>query len=312
MASRSRTLDFLVYVIVRFLICVVQAVPWDVAFAGGRFVAWLAYQVNVRHRRVAADNLRMAFPHLSDRQVDRLVRRVYRHFVTMIIEIISLPRKMHLANHEKFIVYARKDDYYRGHYLFKSGRPLLVVTGHFGNWEVFNYVCGLVRYNADIVARALDNPYLDALVRRFRADTGQRILDKNTDYDKIAEAMSSGKALGTLGDQDAGKRGLFVDFFGQPASTNKAIALLSLQYQAPILVMSVARVAEPMRYHMYLDDVIFPEEYDRDPDAVRSITQRFTTALEKRVRQFPDQYFWLHRRWKTQTIKKRKVRRRAA
>lgn len=309
MAKDRTFFHFAVYLVVRVFICVVQAMPWEMALATGRFMAWVAYHVNVRHRRVAADNVRQAFPHLTERQVDKLVRRTYRHFGIMIIEIITLQRKMHLKNHEKFVKYARPEDYYAGHYLFKSGRPLLVVTGHFGNWEVFNYVCGLVRYNADIVARRLDNPWLNDLVNQFRAKTGQRMLDKNLDYDAIVTAMTTGKALGTLGDQDAGSRGVFVDFFDRPASTHKAIALLSLQYRAPILVITVARAAEPMFYHMYLDDTILPEDYDNDPDALTNITQRYTTALENRIREYPEQYFWLHRRWKTETIRKRRIRR---
>lgn len=308
MAASTRAFHYAVYLVVRLFICVIQAMPWDLAFATGRFLAWIAYHVNVRHRLVAIDNIRHAFPHLTDKQIDKLVRRTYRHFGIMIIEIFTLQRKMNLANHEKYLKYARPEDYYAGHYLFKSGRPLLVVTGHFGNWEVFNYVCGLVRYNADIVARRLDNPWLNDLFNQLRAKTGQRMLDKQFDYDAIVAALNSGRALGTLGDQDAGSRGVFVDFFDRPASTNKAIALLSLQYRAPIMVITCARAAEPMFYYMYLDDTILPEDYDNDPDALRNITQRYTTALENRVRQYPEQYFWLHRRWKTETTAKRQRR----
>lgn len=309
MASSERAFHFLVYLVVKFFICAVQAMPWDLAFAVGQFLAWIAYHVDVRHRQVAFDNVRSAFPHLTEKQVEKLVRRTYRHFGIMIIEIITLQRKMNLTNHEKFVKYARPEDYYAGDRLFKSGRPIIVVTGHFGNWEVFNYVCGLVRYNCDVVARRLDNPWLDDIVNKFRAKTGQRVLDKGLDYDAITAAMTNGKALGTLGDQDASSRGVFVDFFDRPASTHKAIALLSLQYRAPIMVITCARAAEPMFYHMYLDDTILPEDYDNDPDALRNITQRYTTALENRVRQYPEQYFWLHRRWKTETITKRKRRR---
>ena len=113
-----------------------------------------------------------------------------------------------------------------------------------------------------------------------------------------------------VGDQDAGPRGLFVDFFGRPASTFKSIALLSLNYQAPIFVFGAARVGEPMRYRVYLEDLILPEDYASHPDAPRAITERYTRALERLVRRHPEQYFWLHRRWKHQP--KPKEARRAA
>jgi KDO2-lipid IV(A) lauroyltransferase len=112
--------------------------------------------------------------------------------------------------------------------------------------------------------------------------------------------LRQGIGLGIVGDQDAGPRGLFVDFFGRPASTFKSIALLSLEYWAPILVFGAARVGQPMQYVIYFEDVILPEEYAGHPDATRAITQRYTRALEAMVRRHPEQYFWLHRRWKHQ------------
>jgi KDO2-lipid IV(A) lauroyltransferase len=96
-----------------------------------------------------------------------------------------------------------------------------------------------------------------------------------------------------------------VDFFGRPASTHKAIALLALQYQVPILVSCTPRVGEPLRYRIVFDDVILPEEYADRPDAVKAITQRFTSALERLIRQYPEQYFWLHNRWKHQPVRRK-------
>jgi KDO2-lipid IV(A) lauroyltransferase len=146
----------------------------------------------------------------------------------------------------------------------------------------------------------LDNARLDAFLKRFRQGTGQEILDKNGDYDRIQQVLRDGGALAMLCDQDAGARGLFVDYFGRPASTFKSIALLSLEYQLPILVMGAARVGWPLRFRLYLEDVILPREHNGRPDAVREITERYTRALERMVRRHPEQYFWLHRRWKHQ------------
>src|SRR5262249_44771693 len=109
-----------------------------------------------------------------------------------------------------------------------------------------------------------------------------------------------------VGDQDAGPRGLFVNFFDRPASTFKSIALLSLEYQAPIVVVGAARIAQPMQYRFYFEDMILPEDYATRPDAAQAITQRYTDALERMVRRSPEQYFWLHRRWKHQPQRKTK------
>jgi KDO2-lipid IV(A) lauroyltransferase len=126
------------------------------------------------------------------------------------------------------------------------------------------------------------------------------VLAKHGDFDQMQDLMAKGGILATLGDQDAGPRGPFVDFFGRPASTHKVMALLALEYKVPILVMVMPKVGEPMRYQCAIGDFIRPEEYEGRPDAVRAITQRLTTALENLIRQHPEQYFWLHRRWKHQ------------
>jgi Kdo2-lipid IVA lauroyltransferase/acyltransferase len=159
---------------------------------------------------------------------------------------------------------------------------------------------GLWGTRAGVIARRIDNPHLERFVRRFRQRTGQQVLDKNLDYPTILATLASGGNLGMVGDQDAGPRGLFVEFLGRPASTFKSIALLSLEYRAPILVMAAARVGHPLRYLLYLEDTILPEEYANDPGAARAITQRYSDALARMVRRHPEQYFWVHRRWKHQ------------
>ena len=224
-------------------------------------------------------------------------RGVYRHFCHLLIDIIHTPRRLHPATWRKYL------DLSEARLVVDrllSGRPLLLVTGHFGNWEIGGYVLGLLGFRTSAIARPLDNPYLDDFLRRFREDTGQGLIAKNGEVHKIVTVLSNNGALATLGDQDAGERGLFVDFFGRPASTHKAVALLSLEHRVPMLVIGVRKIAEPMCYRLVIEDHILPEEYDGRPNAVREMTQRFTTALERIARQAPEQYFWLHRRWKHQ------------
>lgn len=293
-------LDYAVYLAVRLVVCVIQAIPWTWAVAAAEGLAWLAHRLNQRHRQVARDNLRAAFPDLADAEIDRLVRAVYRHLFLVVMEMIFLPRKLHLASLERHVDYAVPGDYDRVIELVGLGRPVILLTGHFGNWEVLSYVLGLAGYRGGVVARPLDNPYLDRFIHQFRSRTGQVLLAKKGSFDDIQDSLAHGDGLGVLADQDAGPRGVFVDFFGRPASTFKAIALLSLEYQAPILVLAAARASDDLRFTLYVGDVIFPEEYAHAADAIRAITQRYTTALERIVRHHPDQYFWLHRRWKHQ------------
>src|SRR5262249_52802272 len=292
--ARSPAAQYAVYLAVRIVVCVVQAVSFTAASRFAEFLGWLAYRINKRHREVARDNLRRAFPgKYTEAEIDDLVRGVYRHFCTVMIEIIHLPRRLHLTNWKDHI------DLVGGREVVDrllSGRPLLIITGHFGNWEMAGFALGLFGFRTHAIARPLDNPYLEDFLRRFREQTGQKLLAKRGDFDQMETLLKSGGVIATLADQDAGQRGLFIDFFGRPASTHKAVALLALEHRVPMAVVGTPRIDG--RYQIRIGEIIFPEEYDNDPDAVRAITQRFTRALENMIRLAPEHYFWLHRRWK--------------
>jgi KDO2-lipid IV(A) lauroyltransferase len=292
--KRSRTADYLVYLAVRILVCLIQALPFDVGCQFARLLAWLVYKIDKRHRLVATENLQKSFPgQHTDAEIDRIVRDVYVHFCTILVEIMHLPRRLHLHNYKQSVVLhepTRLID------LLLSGRPALFVTGHFGNWEMGGYVLGLFGFKTHAIARPLDNPYLDDFLRSFREHTGQKLLAKHGDFSNMRKVLEEGGLLATLADQDAGQRGLFVDFFGRPASTHKAVAILALEHKVPMVVCGTPRLGD--KYHFLAIDVIFPEDYEKSPDAVRAITQRFTSGLEEMVRQAPEQYFWVHRRWK--------------
>ncbi len=297
---RSRVTDFAVYLLVRAVVCLVQALTWHGALKLADGLGRLAYRLNRRHRLVALDNLGHAFADLDEPARDALVRAVYRHFAMVVVEMIRMPRVLNRSTLGAFVHYADPDDLARVLGFVRGGRSLMVLSGHFGNWEILSYATGLSGCRGGVVTRRLDNPYLDRFLADFRRKTGLTLLDKNADYARILDTLAGSGSLGMVGDQDAGPRGLFVHFFGRPASTFKSIALLSQEYEAPILVLGAARVAAPMQYRVYLEDVILPEDYAGQADASRAITQRYTDALERLVRRHPEQYFWLHRRWKHQ------------
>src|SRR5262245_17211595 len=300
--SRSAVTDYLIYLVVRLVVCVLQALSLSAACAFARFLAWLAYHVDKRHRQVAKENLAFAFPGRYDAaEMDRVVRGVYRHFCMVLIEIARMPRTVHPHNWRQHCHMVNGPRLVEA---ILSGRPLLIVTGHFGNWEVAGYMLCLAGFRTHAIARPLDNPYLDDYLRSFREQTGQRLLAKHGDFEKIQQILDDGGVIATLADQDAGQRGLFVDFFGRPASTHKAVALMAMEHRVPILVAGAPKIGGV--YRVTSADLILPEEYDNTPDAIRAITQRFTSDLENLVRAAPEQYFWLHRRWKHQPQPRKK------
>jgi KDO2-lipid IV(A) lauroyltransferase len=295
---RSHVADYAVYLAVRIVVCVLQALPWRLASAAANGLAWLAYHVDKRHREVARENLRLAFPEISDPAVvDARVRAVFRHFFNLVVEIAHVPRRLHPGNWRQYVDLSDTGPLIR---VLIGDRPILFVTGHFGNWELGGYVMGLLGFQTTAIARTLDNPYLDNFLRSFRERTGQRIVAKHGDLHRMETTLRNDGVLATLADQDAGQRGQFVDFFGRPASTHKAVALLALEHRVTMVVIGVTKTGDPFRYKIQVKDVILPEEYADRPDAIRAMTQRFTSGLEQVVRGAPEQYFWLHRRWKHQ------------
>lgn len=294
---RKKHVDFVIYLVVRTLVCVLQGIPiaWAAGFAN--LLATVAYRVDRRHRNVAAENLRFAFPNHSPKEIDHLVRGCYRHFCTLLVEMILLPRKLRVHNWRTYATLVRQGPVLDG---LLDRRPMLIVTAHFGNWEMAGYVLGAVGFRTFAIARVLDNPYLEDFLKRFRQATGQTIIAKKDDFDRLTTVLANGGKVATLADQDAGPKGVFVDFFGRPASAHKAVAMMAMAYHARMVVVGNPRVGRLLEYEVVCEDVIDPDEYARRPDAVKAITQRYHAALESLIRRHPEQYFWLHRRWKSQ------------
>lgn len=310
---RSRAADYTVFVVVRAIVAVVQMLPPRIAYALADFLAWLAYSLIKKRRLVALENVRASFPGIADAEADQLVREMYRHFLRATVELMMLPRKLHGATFRKHFVLPGGEGFLP---VLCGDRAALVVTAHFGNWEAAGFTLGLFGFRTHAIARVLDNPYLERYALHFRQSTGQTIVAKNDDFERLTAALKKGGKVATLADQDAGPRGVFVDFFGRPASTHKAVALMAIEFDAVMVVIGVPRVKRedypqhpdfdpadplaPLYYAVECADVIDPREYASDPNAVRAITQRYTAALEALIRKHPEQYFWLHRRWKHQ------------
>ncbi|MBV8270343.1 MAG: lysophospholipid acyltransferase family protein [Planctomycetaceae bacterium] len=301
---RNRTLDYLAYLAVRLIVAIAQAMSVEQSYAFARILAAVLYRMDKRHRNVGLENLQMAFgDRYTEAERDQIIRGVYRHFCMMLMEILHIPRKLHptswrdritLVGHEKVV-----------DRLLKGG-PVILLTGHFGNWEMAGYLFGVFGFPPNSVARTLDNPYLDRFLRSYRERTGQKMIPKSGGYDQMLEVLRHGGVLSFLADQDAGQNGLFVEFFGRPASTHKAIALLAIEHNAPVVVGYARRIGPGFRYEVGCPELIEPGEWKGTADDARLLTQRYTTALEQIIRRDPDQYLWLHRRWKHQPKKRTK------
>lgn len=304
------------YAVFRTLVCVLNLLPVTACI---RLAECAAFIIRLLPRKltryeVARDNIRQSFGDtLSDRQIDNMIDRMWVHLFRMIPEMVQIPRKLKLYNCADVIKFKNRDESVR---CLATGRPVLLLSGHFGNWEVAMTTFGLFGFPAGVVARDLDNPYLDAWFRRFRKSTGHRLISKKGGGGNIVKILERRGHVGLLGDQDAGSGGLFVDFFGRPASTFKSIALLAMEFRAYICVGYARRLPDDFEnnrwvtYELGNEEFIDPLEYD-GPDAIVQITERYTKALERIVRLAPEQYFWVHRRWKSVPRQRGKAKRAA-
>jgi KDO2-lipid IV(A) lauroyltransferase len=213
----------------------------------------------------------------------------------MIVEIAHAPRKIHDTTWRRYIRFSNQREMMRTLY---NDRSRVIVSGHLGNFELAGYTFGLFGFETYAVARPLDNRFLDGFVRQFRTARGQHILEKNGSAGEIAELLERRGTLSVLADQHAGPKGCWVDFFGRPASTHKAIALFALSNDAPLMVGVSRRLGEPLQYEMGTNDMLDPREIAPADRGVKELTQWFTSRLEAAIRRAPEQYWWVHRRWK--------------
>ncbi|HEX6985726.1 MAG TPA: lipid A biosynthesis acyltransferase, partial [Planctomycetaceae bacterium] len=289
------------YFAFRLVVCVVAALPLRTSVRLAEGLAFLFARVlpqKVVRGHVARENLRLAFPQRSDAEIEALVLGMWRHLFRMVVEIVQLPRKVGRDNMADVFTFRNRDETVRA---LCSGRPVLILGGHFGNWEVGNVAFGAFGFPVNGVARDLDNPYLHDWFLRIRRKSGGRLISKRGGGTEMTEVLARRGLLGLLCDQDAGDRGLFVPFFGRDASTFKSIALLAMEYRALVVVGYSLRLPDDfreahwVRYEIGCEEIIDPDECG----GVDEITRRYTAALERAIRRAPEQYFWVHRRWKS-------------
>lgn len=256
----------------------------------------LFYLLVPRQRLIALHNLRCAFPEKSDDEILRIARDVYRNMGIMAAEFFDIPRltKENIGN---FVEVDGIEHYLRA---IEKGRGVLFFTGHFGNWELSATAAALLIKPAVVIYRKLDSTLLEHLVLRVRSAAGNTLLPKEHAMRTLIRSLKRNELVAILIDQNvAWYEGVFVDYFGRPACTTNGLALLALHTEAPVLPGYIVRLPDG-RYRLVIEpEVEVTRTGDRDTDVLVN-TQRFTKVIEEVVRRYPDQWFWVHQRWKTQ------------
>ncbi len=292
--------DRIAYVLFRCLMCAIQTASLESCDRFCRILASLLAD-RVKLRQVIIDeNLRRAYGDLSPEHSSLLRRRMWHSLLIMVCEIAHAPRKIHRTNWRDHIYMPNKDITLQ---TLMDPRASIIVSGHFGNFEVAGHAVGVFGLPPHTMARPLDNPLIDNFLTKFRSSGGQTILPKEGSAVAVQELLDRGGTLAILADQHAGGKGVWVDFFGHPTSCHKALALFVLSAGAPMIVNYTRRLDKPLRFEMGTIGIADPAELNspnppQHLQSVHDLTEWYNGQLEEFIRLAPEQYWWLHRRWR--------------
>lgn len=255
----------------------------------------LGFYMDKKHRKIALNNLNTAFgQEKSDDEMDLIAKKVFENLGMNFMEFFRLPR----LKKGDLTGYVECEGFENFERAYKKGRGVIFLTGHFGNWELMAVFYALMGYPVNIVARDLDSPVVDEFVRRVRTKSGNRIIAKGRSMRELIRILSKGGVVGVLLDQNVTwSEGVFVYFFNKLACTNKGGALLAAASGAAVVPTFIIRDGKKHKI-IIGDEIAVINTGDRIKDQLEN-TASFTKVIEDFARQYPEQWFWVHQRWKT-------------
>jgi KDO2-lipid IV(A) lauroyltransferase len=295
-------LDYLAYIALRIALFIIYRFSVETNLRFARYLGRQMWKRYHRGRQRALDNLRASFPERGESWLEETGQHSFESIVMLVMDVLFTPRLVRRENWEKYSTYKNIE---QTKWLMQGGQGLLLITGHYGNFELMGYLLGVFGFNVYSIARPLDNRFINNYLYGIREKKGQKIIDKKGASEQMQQLAESNATLCFIVDQDAGKKGLFVDFFGRKASTYKSIALLAMSYDMPVGIASCRRVDDRFFFCIEVHRMIMPDEWEDKDDPINWLTAEYTKAIEDFVRLDPNQYWWLHRRWKTRPREER-------
>src|SRR3989449_9620035 len=270
--------------------------PRPMAHRASRMLAWLGFHLARRQRRAGIQNLRMAMPSLSDKERRRILRGCFQNLGRLLVEFSHFP-ELSKGNISEFVVHDGLENYLEG---LRRGRGVVFMTAHFGAWELSSFAHSVYGYPLKFIVRPIDNPRVESLISQYRTIGGNVPIQRKSAARDIIRALRQNQAVGILFDQNTTRdEGVFVDFFGVPAATTTAIATFALRTGAAVLPGFLIWEKSLGKHRLQFDPPVKLVETGDLAHDVAENTRLFNQILEGYVRKYPDQWLWIHRRWKT-------------
>ena len=283
------------YTLARALESAVATLPEGAADAVGRSVGRTIHRLGIR-RAVVDANLRLAFPEADDAWIEATTRAAYEHLGREVAAILRLSRLDRSAVVERTDV---ERDWPKLEAALGEGRGVILVTGHYGNWEIAAAAVAARGVPIAAIVRRQGNRLVDARLDALRRHLGVETIYQSEAPSRVPRVLRRGGVVGIVGDQDARRAGIFVPFFGRPASTHRGPALFALKLRAPVFACVARRLPGPsVRYQVAGEQIDTPRTGELEKD-VAALTAALAARLEAEIREAPEQYFWYHRRWKS-------------
>jgi KDO2-lipid IV(A) lauroyltransferase len=284
------------YIFARFLIKAFAMMPRGLAHSGAKILAWSGFHLARRQRRAGLHNLRMAFPELSEREREQILRGSFQNLGRLLVEFTHFP-ELNRDNIAQYVVHDGLENYLEG---LRRGHGVIFMTAHFGAWEMSSFAHALYGFPLKFVVRPIDNPRVEQLISSYRTLSGNVPIQRRRAARDILKALRQNEAVGILFDQNTTRsEGVFAEFFGIPAATTPAIALFALRAGAAVIPGFLIWDENLKKHRLRLDPPVeLINTGDLSYDLLQN-TKRFNKILESYVRKYPDQWLWIHRRWKT-------------
>jgi KDO2-lipid IV(A) lauroyltransferase len=300
-ARKSRFLKLIEFAAVYTLLSVVRTIPMTCIRVISSVLGELFFFLSPKRRHIALGNLAAALSeHETEREIRKIAHESFRSFFLTFLEIIKF---QHLFSSDEAAERISKSAegipalFQKAKAVHDKSGGCIFVTPHLGNWEILPHVSSLLGIPLVVIARPLDNEYLNDLLLKKRTASGQIIMPKRNSFFALQETLKKGKSIGMLPDQSTMK-GISVDFFGRKATTTPVPALLAIAHKRPIVVVACCRKAGG-RYEGFVSNPIWPEDHESEKAEIFRITQEMNRHMESIIRKYPGQYLWMHNRWKT-------------